>query len=66
MAEIAGRDHAETVQLAMEYAPAPPFHSGRPEIAREPVMRAALERLQATRVQREAAIRRAAAVALGS
>jgi transcriptional regulator GlxA family with amidase domain len=25
MAEVAGRDYAETVQLAIEYAPAPPF-----------------------------------------
>jgi len=66
MAEIAGRDHAETVQLALEYAPAPPFDSGRPESAREPVLRLARERLEATRVQRDAAIRRAAATALGS
>ena len=29
---------AETVQLAIEYAPAPPFDSGRPELAREPVL----------------------------
>jgi transcriptional regulator GlxA family with amidase domain len=66
MAEIAGRDHAETVQLALEYAPAPPFASGRPELAREPVLRLALERMDATRAQRDAAIRRAAATALGS
>jgi transcriptional regulator GlxA family with amidase domain len=66
MAEIAGRDHAETVQLALEYAPAPPFPSGRPALAREPVLRLALERMDATRAQRDAAIRRAAATALGS
>ena len=66
MAEIAGRDHAETVQLALEYAPAPPFDSGRPESAREPVLRLARERMDATRAQRDAAIRRAAATALGS
>jgi cyclohexyl-isocyanide hydratase len=65
MAEIAGRDHAETVQLAIEYAPAPPFDSGRPELAREPVLRVALERMDAQRVRRDAAIRRAAATALG-
>jgi cyclohexyl-isocyanide hydratase len=65
MAEIAGRDHAETVQLAIEYAPAPPFDSGRPELAREPVLRVALERMEAQRVRRDAAIRRAAATALG-
>jgi len=65
MAEIAGRDHAETVQLAIEYAPAPPFDSGRPELAREPVLRVALERMDAQRVRRDAAIRRAAATAPG-
>lgn len=65
MAEIAGRDHAETVQLGIEYAPAPPFDSGRPELAREPVLRVALERMDALRERRDAAIRRAAAAALG-
>ncbi|MGH9625372.1 MAG: DJ-1/PfpI family protein, partial [Bryobacteraceae bacterium] len=34
MAEIAGADYAQTVQLAIEYAPAPPYDSGRPERAR--------------------------------
>jgi cyclohexyl-isocyanide hydratase len=64
-AEIAGRDYAETVQLAIEYAPAPPFDSGRPELAREPVLRAARARLDAMRAERDAAIGRAAA-ALGT
>jgi len=65
MAEIGGRDLAETVQLAIEYAPAPPFDSGRPELAREPVLRAARARLDAMRPERDAAIRRAA-IALGN
>jgi cyclohexyl-isocyanide hydratase len=65
MAEIAGRDLAETVQLAIEYAPAPPFDSGRPELAREPVLRAARARLDSVRPERDAAIRRAA-IALGN
>ena len=60
MDEIAGRHYAEAVQLAIEYAPAPPFDSGRPELAREPVLRAALERLNAQRTERDAAILRAA------
>lgn len=60
LAEIAGRDVAEAVQLAIEYAPAPPFDAGRPELAREPVLRAALQRLDAVRPQRDAAARRAA------
>jgi transcriptional regulator GlxA family with amidase domain len=61
MAEIGGRDLAETVQLAIEYAPAPPFDSGRPELAREPVLRAARSRLDSVRPERDAALRRAAA-----
>ena len=65
MAEIGGRDLAETVQLAIEYAPAPPFDSGRPELAREPVLRAARAKLDSVRPERDAAIRRAAA-ALGN
>jgi cyclohexyl-isocyanide hydratase len=59
MAEVAGRDYAETVQLAIEYAPAPPFDSGRPERAREPILRAARARLDSMRAERDAAIQRA-------
>jgi cyclohexyl-isocyanide hydratase len=33
LAEIAGEEVAQTVQLALEYAPAPPFNAGRPELA---------------------------------
>ena len=65
LAEVAGRDYAETVQLAIEYAPAPPFDSGRPELAREPVLRAARARMDSVRAERDAAIRRAA-TALGA
>jgi transcriptional regulator GlxA family with amidase domain len=61
LAEIAGRDYAECIQLALEYAPAPPFDSGRPELAREPVLRAAQSRLDAMRAERDAVVRRAAA-----
>lgn len=32
-AEIAGAETAQAIQLAVEYAPAPPFESGRPETA---------------------------------
>jgi transcriptional regulator GlxA family with amidase domain len=58
--EVAGRDYAEAVQLAIEYAPAPPFDCGRPELAREPVLRTAVERLNTMRAARDAAIQRAA------
>ncbi|MBS0422271.1 MAG: DJ-1/PfpI family protein [Proteobacteria bacterium] len=38
-AEIAGPVVAQTIQLLLEYAPAPPFNAGRPETAPDEVMR---------------------------
>ena len=61
LAEIAGVDSAQAVQLAIEYAPMPPFDSGRPEGARPEIVAAARQRLDATRAERDAAVRRAAA-----
>jgi cyclohexyl-isocyanide hydratase len=61
MAEIAGVGYAETVQLAIEYAPMPPFDSGRPERARPEIVAAARQRSDAVRAERDAAVRRAAA-----
>jgi cyclohexyl-isocyanide hydratase len=58
--EIAGTDYAEAVQLGIEYAPEPPFDSGRPERARPEILAAARRRLDTTRELREAAARRAA------
>jgi transcriptional regulator GlxA family with amidase domain len=60
LAEIAGPEYAQTVQLAIEYAPLPPFDSGRPETARPAVVAAAKKRLDAIRGDRDAAVRRAA------
>ena len=60
VAEIAGRDFAETVQLALEYAPAPPFDAGRPERARPEILAAARRRLDATQEARRGAAQRAA------
>jgi cyclohexyl-isocyanide hydratase len=37
LAEISGEEVAKTIQLGLEYAPAPPFDSGRPELASESV-----------------------------
>ncbi len=37
LAEIAGDEFAQMIQLGLEYAPAPPFNSGRPELAPEAV-----------------------------
>lgn len=45
--ELAGRDYAEATQLGLEYAPAPPFNSGRPELARPEVLAAVKARLAA-------------------
>jgi transcriptional regulator GlxA family with amidase domain len=33
LAEIAGEETAQMIQLGLEYAPAPPFNAGRPELA---------------------------------
>jgi cyclohexyl-isocyanide hydratase len=60
MAEIAGIDYAQTVQLALEYAPEPPFDSGRPERARPEIVAAAQKRFDVIRAERAAAVHRAA------
>lgn len=52
--EVFGRDEAETVQLTLEYAPAPPFRSGTPDEAREEIVARGRERLAASRAAREA------------
>jgi len=39
VAELAGEDMAQSIQLAVEYAPDPPFNAGRPETAPEAVLR---------------------------
>jgi hypothetical protein len=61
VAEIAGRDLAEAVQLAIEYAPDPPFDSGRPELARAEVVAAVRKRFDTVWPERLAAAQRASA-----
>jgi cyclohexyl-isocyanide hydratase len=61
MAEIAGADHAQVVQLSIEYAPAPPFSSGRPELAPAHVLEQTRQRYERVRDVRAAAVERAAA-----
>jgi cyclohexyl-isocyanide hydratase len=61
LAEIAGADYAQAVQLGIEYAPRPPFDSGRPETARPEILAAARKRSEAVRAERDAAVQRAAA-----
>jgi transcriptional regulator GlxA family with amidase domain len=50
LAEVAGDAVAQTIQLALEYAPAPPFDSGRPETA-APDVRARFEVLRQSMMQ---------------
>ena len=60
VAEIAGTDFAQGVQLGIEYAPMPPFDSGRPERARPEIVAAVRKRFDARRAVREVALARAA------
>ncbi|MBX3484955.1 DJ-1/PfpI family protein [Phenylobacterium sp.] len=50
--ELAGRDFAEASQLGLEYAPAPPFNSGRPELARPEILEQVVARMSAFTDQR--------------
>jgi putative intracellular protease/amidase len=45
LAEIAGPDVAQSLQLGLEYAPAPPFAAGSPETAPPDILAAYAERL---------------------
>ncbi|MBN9560115.1 MAG: DJ-1/PfpI family protein [Alphaproteobacteria bacterium] len=56
VAELAGREAAETIQLHLEYAPAPPFDAGTPETAPPPVVAAVRDRLAGSRAERQAII----------
>jgi cyclohexyl-isocyanide hydratase len=58
VAELAGRDAAEAIQLGIEYAPAPPFDSGRPDRARPEVLAAVQQRMAAMRADRDGVVSR--------
>ena len=60
LAEMAGQDFAESIQLGLEYAPAPPFDSGRPELARPEVLASIKARMAAMADTRTAAVASAA------
>lgn len=60
LGEIAGAEYAQAVQLAIEYAPQPPYDSGRPESAAPAVLARATSRLDTLRGERDAAVARAA------
>jgi cyclohexyl-isocyanide hydratase len=61
VAELAGQEAAETIQLGIEYAPAPPFNAGSPDTARPELVDAVRARMTALRVEREERITTVAA-----
>jgi cyclohexyl-isocyanide hydratase len=61
VAEIAGQEAAESIQLGIEYAPAPPFDAGNPETARPELVAAVRGRMTALRAEREARVAKVAA-----
>jgi cyclohexyl-isocyanide hydratase len=65
VAEVAGQGVAEAVQLAIEYAPEPPFQAGRPELASASVVAAVRARFERLWPERLAIARRAAAALEG-
>src|SRR3954464_6535823 len=58
---LANRKTAETIQLGIEYNPAPPFNAGSPETAPPEVVSYLKERLAASGTVRRDAMKRAAA-----
>ena len=60
LGDVCGSEFAEVVELALEYAPEPPFGCGRPELARPAVVASVLERLEPWEERREHAVRQAA------
>jgi transcriptional regulator GlxA family with amidase domain len=61
LAEIVGDEFAQSVQLVIEYAPAPPFNSGSPELAPPHILANTQQRYERVRSARDAAVERAAA-----
>lgn len=62
VAQIAGADVAKKIQLAVEYAPSPPFDSGSPDTADAETVRAARESLQPMLETRAKSVAAAAAL----
>lgn len=56
VAELAGQAEAEAIQLALEYAPQPPFRAGTPDDAPPAVLAAVRKQMAPTRAAREAII----------
>ena len=53
-AELAGRDAAEQIQLALEYNPAPPFQAGHPDVARAQLVEDTRAKFAARHAERKA------------
>jgi cyclohexyl-isocyanide hydratase len=60
-ADVFGPDLAKSIQLAIEYDPAPPFRAGSPSGAGEALVAKARAGAAARQVEREAAVKQAAA-----
>ena len=60
-AEIAGPEIAQAIKLTLEYAPAPPFQSGRPETAPPEVLERVTKIMARSADERLESVRRAAA-----
>jgi cyclohexyl-isocyanide hydratase len=60
VAELAGPETAQAIQLQIEYAPAPPFAAGAPETAPPAVVARVRERMAGMAAQRTAAVAAAA------
>lgn len=59
-ADLAGEDRAKAIQLMIEYAPAPPFNCGRPEIAEPHIVAAVKEDFAQFAAERRKAIEQVA------
>ena len=64
-AELAGEEVAMAIQLGLEYAPAPPFNAGRPELAPAQVLAVVQARMDAAMPTRLAEAKAAAAAMAG-
>jgi cyclohexyl-isocyanide hydratase len=60
VAELAGQEVAESIQLGIEYAPAPPFNAGSPDTARPELVAAVRGRLAGLRAEREGRVAKVA------
>lgn len=57
---LAGKDAAESIELQLEYAPRPPFGTGRPELARPEIVEAARRQFAPRHAARKAQLERLA------